>query len=330
MIRSPGFWSSDGLMPAILRPLSAIWQSATAARLARGPRHRLGIPVICIGNLGLGGTGKTPLAITVAGLLQAMGIVPHFVSRGYGGSLPGPLKVDPAEHLADQVGDEPLLLAAFAPTWIGRDRADAARAAQADGAQAIILDDGLQNPALHHDLTFLAVDAAAGFGNGLVFPAGPLREPLKSGLDRVDLVVAIGTEAQQRHLLDTWPQLKARPVLPATIEPLATGMDWHGQRVLAFAGIGRPAKFFATLRSLGADILATREFGDHAPYSPRILARLDSDARTLGAQLVTTEKDAARLPPDFLPKVITLPVRLVLADETAATAALRRLFPRET
>lgn len=321
-MKAPGFWARDGLIPLILTPLSWIWRAETARRLGSGKRERLSVPVICVGNLTAGGTGKTPTAIAVMELLQKRGIKAHFVSRGYGGSERGPLLVDPAKHKADQVGDEPPLLAAFAPTWVGQDRAVTAKAAIAAGAKALVLDDGFQNASLRHDLTILTIDAATGFGNSRIIPAGPLREPVAQGLKRADLVVAIGDETTQASFRGKWPEID---VLKADLKPLPTGMDWQGQRVLAFAGIGRPAKFFVTLKSLGADIVASREFGDHAPYSPTILNRLQSDAAALKAQLVTTEKDAARLPDWFLPKVITLPVRLVFADPAPLATALAAL-----
>ena len=321
-MKAPGFWTDDGLIALALTPLSWLWKLETSRRWRTAKREKLSVPIICIGNLTAGGTGKTPTAIAVMELLLARGIAAHFVSRGYGGSEPGPLRVDPTKHAASTVGDEALLLAAFAPAWIGRDRARAAKAAIAAGAKAIILDDGFQNGALQHDLAILTIDAAAGFSNGRIIPAGPLREPIAQGLARADLVIAIGDKTAQTNFHAEWPDIA---VLQADLKPLPTGMDWQAQRVLAFAGIGRPAKFFATLQSLGANVVATREFGDHETYSAAILRRLEGEAKSLKAQLVTTEKDAARLPTSFLPNVITLPVRLVLSDDTELVDALKKL-----
>ena len=233
-----------------------------------------------------------------------------------------PARVDERRHRADEVGDEPLLLAAFAPVWIGRDRAAAARAAVAAGAQAIVMDDGFQNPGLAKDLSIVVVDAGFGFGNGRVMPAGPLREPVADGLARAGLVLVIGPPAERARFRGAWPAVERLAVAEGSLEPLATGMDWAGLRALAFAGIGRPEKFFATLRAVGADVVAVRSFGDHEPFAPRLLARLDAEARALGAQLVTTEKDAARLPPSFRSRVLVLPVRLALADPAPLDAAL--------
>jgi tetraacyldisaccharide 4'-kinase len=281
--------------------------------------------VICVGNLTAGGAGKTPTVAALAGLLASRGVAAQVVSRGHGGRLAGPVRVDPRRHAAVDVGDEPLLLAAIAPVWIGRDRAAAARAAVADGAAAVLLDDGLQNPSLVKDLSVVVVDAEFGFGNGRVIPAGPLREPPGDGLARAGLVLVIGAPSARARLLGAWPALAAAPRIEGELRPLATGMDWRGLRALAFAGIARPEKFFATLRGLGAEVAAERAFADHAAYDARLLARLAAEARALGAQLVTTEKDAVRLPPAFRRDVLVLPVRLEIEDAAPLDAALARI-----
>ncbi len=330
-MRAPGFWSNPPAAPGwqarLLAPLALLWTAATRRRLAAGPRIRPGPPVICVGNLTAGGAGKTPTVAALVTLLAGRGVDAHVVSRGYGGRLEGPLRVDPRQHGATEVGDEPLLLAAFAPTWIGRDRAAAARAAAAAGAQAIVLDDGFQNPSLAEDLAIVVVDAAYGFGNGRVIPAGPLREPVEDGLARAGLALLVGAPEARARIRAAWPSAPWPPVAEGCIAPLPTGMDWRGLRAFAFAGIGRPEKFFATLRGLGAEVVAERGFPDHAVYHPRLLARLAHDARVAGAQLVTTEKDAVRLPPDLRRQVLVLPVRLELADEAPLLAALAALPP---
>lgn len=326
-MRAPGFWfRPPGAAAWLLAPLGAVWAAATRRRLAR-PGRRVPVPVVCLGNLVAGGAGKTPAAIALARRLAARGIAAHVVCRGWGGRLAGPVRVDPARHGVAEVGDEALLLAGLAPTWAARDRAAGARAAAAAGAALVLLDDGFQNPDPAKDLSILVVDAEQGFGNGLCLPAGPLREPVAAGLARAGLVLLVGAAPARAACLARHPALAARPLALAELRPVETGIDWRGRPVVAFAGIGRPEKFFATLRGLGARIVAAHPLPDHAPFPEALLRRLLREAEAAGALLVTTDKDAVRLPGWMRGRALPLPVTLEPVDWGPIEAALGALLP---
>lgn len=330
-MRAPNFWNAPPdevtWQAKLLSPLGALYAYATQRRLARGAFEKMSVPVICVGNLNAGGVGKTPTVVSIVNMLRDQFHDPHIISRGYGGTLKGPIRVDPARHTAAQVGDEPLLLSAFADVWVSKDRKAGAEAAIDAGASVLVLDDGFQNPELAYDVSIVVVDAEIGFGNSLCLPAGPLREPVDVGLKRADFLLSIGDPLAQERF-------KARVDLPAkvphltgSLEVLQTGMDWGGMRVVAFAGIGRPEKFFNTLRSLGAKLIRTEALADHEKLSSALIGRLEAEALAANAQLVTTEKDAARLPSAYRAKVITLPVRLVIDDASVLTSRFSELKP---
>jgi tetraacyldisaccharide 4'-kinase len=315
---APESWARDGVAARLLQPLAWCYAAAGSARRHLTRPERVPVPVICVGNLVAGGAGKTPVALSLARRLQRRGLNPHFLSRGYGGELAGPLRVDPSRHGAADVGDEPLLLAAAAPTWVSRDRVAGAYAAAAAGAGLLIMDDGFQNPSIAKDLALVVIDGGYGFGNRHVMPAGPLREPIAAGLARADAAILVGDDT-----CDAASALGTTPVLRARLRP-TNAESWRDRPVVAFAGIGRPAKFFATLEEMGARVLVRRGFPDHHRYAEAELQALAHDAGAAGAQLVTTEKDAMRLAPNWREKIATVSVEIDWQDETALDALINR------
>jgi tetraacyldisaccharide 4'-kinase len=315
-MRAPEFWRDDGALSRLLAPLGlALSAGARLRRLLVKP-WRAPVPVVVVGNLVAGGAGKTPVAISLAIEFGRRGRRVHCLTRGHGGRLAGPVRVDPARHTAAEVGDEALLLAQHAPCWVAADRALGARMAAGDGAELIVLDDGFQNPALAADLALVVVDGAYGFGNGRVMPAGPLREPVADGLARADAVVLMGQDEA-----GVLPRIEAvRPALPvlrARLLPGPEGDGFAGRRVLAFAGIGRPEKFFRMLADLRADLVGRESFADHHRYTPDEVMRLVERASQLKAAAVTTAKDAQRLPPEARAMVEVLTVGVGWKDPVA-------------
>ncbi|WP_018147113.1 tetraacyldisaccharide 4'-kinase [Henriciella marina] len=326
MMRAPRFWDRDvdprsregaPVTRLILTPLSAVYAAVTARRIEKTVPLKLDIPVICIGNLTAGGSGKSPVAAAIRKQLsdQNEQLRIATLSRGYGGKLSGPLRVDAGSHSAAQVGDEALMLAQTGEAWIGADRAAAGRAMQEAGVDIIIMDDGFQNPSLQKTLSLVVVDAQSGFGNGHVIPKGPLREPVENGLARADAVILMG-DGDPPHELARFKG----PILKARIAPVAPP---EVGTYIAFAGIGRPEKFFDTLRACGRPPVDAVPFADHHTYKDSDLRYLRALAADYGATLITTEKDFIRLTPAQRNGISTLPVTAEFESNEALAKLLR-------
>lgn len=322
-MRTPEFWHSPSTASRLLAPLGALYAWVVARRLAEAEPYRPAVPVICVGNIVTGGAGKTPVCMALVEHLRTRGRVPHLLTRGYGGSEAGPRAVDPIRHDAARVGDEALLLASAAPTWVARWRPDGAVAAVQMGADILVMDDGFQNPSIAKDLSLVVVDGGYGFGNGLPMPAGPCRETVAGGLARADAVVLIGEDKTGiARLCGDLPVLRARLVPGPEADSLC------GRDVVAFAGIGRPAKFYDTLAACGAQVLATHSFPDHHAFTRAELDGLIAEAEAQGATLVTTAKDAVRVPTDLRARLQVLTVRLEWDTPDALDLLLDRVDSR--
>lgn len=297
-MREPRFWWQEGgIASALLAPFGALYGTAAASRM-RGRGRRANVPVICMGNFTLGGTGKTPAAIAVTELLKREGRKPALLTRGYRGNQSGPVVVDPEQHTAVQVGDEALLLAPAAATIVSRDRVAGAQAAEAQGADVIVMDDGLQNPSLAKDLTIAVVDARRGIGNGSVFPAGPLRAPLDAQLERCNAILVVG-DGSKAESVATKAQHRGLAMFHGELLPDEAAVAALSARpVLAFAGIGDPEKFFTTLRTAGVEVKASQAFPDHHRFTAEEAGDLIMQAEHDGLRLVTTAKDHARMTGD--------------------------------
>ncbi|MBC7769605.1 MAG: tetraacyldisaccharide 4'-kinase [Phycisphaerales bacterium] len=327
-MRPPEFWKADVggrdaalALRALLTPLSWVYASTVAHRLRTTSPRNAPVPVVCIGNFTVGGAGKTPISRAIRAKLGAGA---HTLSRGYGGRIEGPLRVTP-DMDAREVGDEPLLHARDGAAWISRDRHAGAMAAAQAGARAIIMDDGFQNPALSKDLSIIAVDPGFGIGNGQVFPSGPLRERLADGLARADAIVMLHAAPADQPPPPDWLAHFAKPILHARLEPSGIAPE---RNLVAFAGLARPEKFFDTLAAMGAKVSEAVPFGDHHLYSEADLGVLAQMAEERDAMLITTEKDAARLSPEWRARVAILPVTARFDDEAALDALLAPIRSR--
>jgi tetraacyldisaccharide 4'-kinase len=294
-MREPAFWHRPSSWKShLLRPLGALYGAVVARRLKRAG-FDAGIPVFCVGNYHLGGAGKTPTVLALAKILRELGETPVVLSRGYGGRLRGPVIVDPTRHSAADIGDEPLMLSAYLPVAVSRDRVDGVALARSQRASVILMDDGFQNPAIAKDASLIVIDGERGIGNGRVFPAGPLRAPLKPQLALTDALIVIGKGRAGDAVAATLAGRGAQ-VFSAQFAPDAASLEaLVGKRVLAFAGIGDPPRFFRTLKDSGIEVASQRAFADHHPFSDAEIGGLLEDARRDGLTPVTTEKDAARL-----------------------------------
>jgi len=294
-MREPAFWyRPSSWISLLLMPLGALYGLVAGLRLRR-EGFAAGVPVLCVGNYHVGGAGKTPMVLALTKMLRDLGETPVVLSRGYGGRLRGPIKVDPEQHAAEDVGDEPLMLARTVPVVVARDRIGGVALARSQGANVILMDDGFQNPAIAKDTCLIVIDGDRGLGNGCVFPAGPLRAPLPPQLARTDALIVVGDGAAAEAVAAAIAA-QGKPVLSAQLRADdASVAALRGKRVLAFAGIGDPDRFFKTLRGNGIEVVRQRAFADHHPFSEHEIAALSAEAKRDALTLVTTEKDLARL-----------------------------------
>ncbi len=314
MMIPPSFWQKpSSLLSLLLSPLGWIYGGLVFLRLKVTRPTKVSVPVICIGNLTLGGTGKTPVVLSLAKLFQHRKIKVGILTRGYGGSLEGPVKVEKF-HKAQDVGDEALLLAKSTPTWVARDRVKGAQMMVSAGIQLILMDDGFQNPGLFKDLSLVVVDGKQGFGNGQVFPAGPLREFLSTGVSRTDAFVLMGENSEFLEKFE-------KSVFKATLVP-STSLPAQ-QKYFAFAGIGFPEKFFESLKKAGVKVVGAASFGDHHPYRESEFKNLREQAQKLEAKLLTTEKDFVRLTPSQKKHVTPFPVDVKWESDKALESFLQ-------
>ena len=326
-LKTPSFWyrrlsSAAPLCELALTPLSWIYSAGHRINTAYRKSQKANIPVICVGNLVAGGSGKTPVAISLMQLLSSGKLAqkPHFLTRGYGGSKKGPLLVDYFKNKAQEIGDESLLLAKTAFTILSTDRPAGANLAEEKGADMIVMDDGLQNLSLHKDISFVVIDGASGFGNGKLLPAGPLRETFQEGFAKANAFVLIGSD--KTGVVDLLP--KDKPVFYAHVEVPEDQKPPTTKPYIAFAGLGRPEKFYHLLQKLHYDIVGWHPFPDHYVYKPEDIYQLIEEAKTKNATLITTEKDFMRLPEeDWRTDIIQLPIELVWEDDKAILAFMR-------
>lgn len=330
-MREPGFWyAPPSLCAVLLAPFGMLYGAIAGTRMAR-QGERAGVPVICVGNYHLGGAGKTPTTLRLAQMLRDLDETPFVVSRGYGGSLTGPVRV--ADHHAAEVGDEPAMMARHVPVIVARDRVVGAELARREGASVILLDDGFQNPALDKDASVIVIDAVRGLGNGFVFPAGPLRAPLAAQIARTNALVVIGEGNAANDVAHGVVQRGGLVLRASFVPDESVVAQLRGQRVLAFAGIGDPARFFATLQAHGIEVASQRTFADHHSFTSAEIEALANEAQANALTLVTTEKDFARIAGDpalavHVARIVPFPVTLRIEDEGALEDFLKERLRR--
>ncbi|MHA1539168.1 MAG: tetraacyldisaccharide 4'-kinase [Alphaproteobacteria bacterium] len=324
MLQTPEFWKEKGFIPLMLSPLSGLYRFCARMRYRTIKPTRLSVPVICVGNIVVGGSGKTPTCLALADILKTLKVDFHFLSRGYGRETNHQiLRVDLQKHHVKDVGDEPLLLVEKAPCWVARDRVAGGLLAIENGAKAIVMDDGFQNPSLEKDISLLVLDAGYGIGNGKILPAGPLRETLLEGVARADAVILIGDDTTGIATL-LKKEASTIPVFSARLKVKAQDKkEFKGQSVFAFAGIARPDKFYNSLAEIGAHVVDTKNFPDHHYFTDADLVELMRQASTYQASLVTTTKDFVRLPAEMRDNVSVLPVELVWKNKQDLKAFLK-------
>lgn len=307
-MKTPSFWHRESFISTAVSPLSWLYQAGAQLREEFTQPEILSVPLICIGNVVAGGSGKTPIALSLGRHLRSLGIKVHFLSKGYGGTLAGPVLVNPGLQTISQIGDEAYLLHRIAPCWVAKSRTAAAKVAISAGAEMLIMDDGFQNPTLHKTFSFLVIDGGYGLGNGKTIPSGPLREPPAKAFSRAHAIIIVGEDVTgvREHIPSHLP------VLWATLEPVqASAEALAGRDVIAFAGIGRPEKFFASLEQIGARIIERVSFADHHPFTSSDMESLSEKATRQKAILVTTEKDLTRIPEFYRPRIRTLSVEIM-------------------
>lgn len=324
-MRTPEFWKHRGVMSYLLQPLSLLYRFGAFLRQKTAPSPEiLDAPVICVGNIIAGGSGKTPVAIAIGKYLQENGLKPAFITRGYKAAITTSCQVDRTKHTAADVGDEALLLAAIAPCWIGKQRIASARAAIAAGHNILVFDDGLQNPRFHKDCRIVVIDGSIGHGNQCLIPAGPCRIRPEALYPDIDAIVMIGDD--QHGLIRSFPSTV--PLIKATVQP--SRLPDTSVPYIAFAGIGYPEKFFDTLRHHGFSLLETFPFPDHHNYHPNDIKKLQDLSATHHCSLITTEKDAVRLPADLRKNLATLPIDLLWNQTNQLDELLRDYGKKES